>query len=396
MKIAIIIRKLNIKGGAQRQTVFLARQLKEFGHQVKIYTFVYAPEKSYNEALSELEVVSLGYYPSGHNYFFNLFLENKAARKLALLIDKDIDILNPHDQVSYRVAYYFKKKMKNIPSVWTMNDLPLKTWSFWRDSQFNPKLKLSLLKKFFYWLVDVYEINKFIKPQDKIVVLDNRDKDWAKQYFKKEALVVRSGLDLEKFSFQERQPLTNKKVKILMTGIFFRHRRFEDGIEALKILKEKKYNIDLSIVGDYNLNEDYYQDLVNLTKKLGVESLVNFVGRVSDEELLKYYQESDIFLFSSHLQSWGLVVFEAMACGLPVIVSKTAGAHEVLTDKETGLLVNPLQPEEIAEALKRLIDEPELYQKLSQQGRRFVQNNISWPKMTQEMIKIFNMFVKKS
>ena len=394
MKIAFIVRKLNVRGGTQRQAIFLARVLKKLGHQVKFYTFVYSAKDCYEDLLKEFEVVSLGRYPIASNYFVGLFLENRAAKKLAFSINKDTDILHPHDQVSYRVAYYFKKKIKNIPSVWVMNDMPTKTWSFRRDSQFDSKLKISFIKRLFYWLVDKYEIKKFIKPQDKIIVLDNRDREWVREYFKKEAIVVRSGLDLERFNFKERESLTNKKVEILMAGIFFRHRRFEDGIMAMKILKEKNYDVNLSIVGDYNINKDYFKELVYLAKKSGMEDSVDFAGRVSDEKLLNFYQQSDIFLFPNHWQSWGLVVFEAMACGLPSIVSKTAGASEVLTDGENALLVEPFKPEDIITAVAKLIDNPDLYVKISRQGRELVEKSISWPLMAQKVSAIFKETLK--
>ena len=179
-----------------------------------------------------------------------------------------------------------------------------------------------------------------------------------------------------------------------MAGIFFRHRRFEDGIMAMKILKEKNYDVNLSIVGDYNINKDYFKELVYLAKKSGMEDSVDFAGRVSDEKLLNFYQQSDIFLFPNHWQSWGLVVFEAMACGLPSIVSKTAGASEVLTDGENALLVEPFKPEDIITAVAKLIDNPDLYVKISRQGRELVEKSISWPLMAQKVSAIFKETLK--
>lgn len=394
MKIAIIIRRLNVKGGTQRQALCLARDLKKHGHQVKIYTFLYSRDNCYEDLVSDAEVISLGYYPFHSLSPFSLIYENQTARKLAFLIDKETEILNPHDQVSYRVATYFKNKIKNIPSVWMMNDMPTKSWSFWRDSQFNPDLRAPIIKKLFYWLVDFYEIHKFIKKQDKIIVLDNRDRQWVKQYFNKEAQVIRSGVDLEKFPYKQKNPLKNKQVKVLMTGIFFLHRRFEDGIQALKILTDQNYDATLSIVGDYKINQKYFGKLKSLVRALGLDERVYFLGKLSEEELLKQYQKNDIFVFPSHLQSWGLAVFEAMACGLPVIVSKTSGAAEVLNNRDNALLVNPKQPKEIAEAIKMLIDNPELYLKVSKKGREFVKNNISWSRYTEEMLKVFTQALK--
>jgi len=391
MKIAIIIRKLNIKGGAQRQALELASNLKKRGHEVVLYTFVYSKDDCYEKLLDSLKVVRLDDYKVSSNYFINLILENKLSKKLAFLIDKDTEVLNPHDQVSYKVATYFKKKVKKIPSIWMMNDMPTKTWSFWRDSQFDIELKMSLFKEVAYWIVDFIDYHKFIKHQDEIVVLDNRDKDWVKQYFKKDALVVRSGLNLENISYKQRDSLVGKKVQILMAGIFFPHRRFEDGILAVKKLRDENKDVGLVIIGDYKNNQKYYKKLKKLVNDLELDGVVEFAGKVSESEFKSFFEKNDIFIFPSHLQSWGLVVFEAMACGLPVVVSKTAGASEVLTNYRNSIIVEPRNPKQIALSVKELIDKPDLYQKISKEGRSFVEKNISWDNYAKGMLRIFQL-----
>ncbi len=389
MKIAIIVRRMNVRGGTQRQALGLARELKKLGHQVKLYTFVYSPGDCFPEFLSGLEVVSLNYYPRYSNYFINYFSENRACRALAAMIDRDTEVLNPHDQVAYRVAAYFKKDVKNIPSVWMSNDLPTKQFSFWKESQINPDHSAPLIKKIIWRLIDWYEINKFIKPQNAITVLDNMNKDHMRKFIGKDAMVVRSGIDLNEFSFVKRSPLQNKSAKILATGIFFPHRRFEDAISAAKILRDGGYDVELNIVGDHQSDKSYYQKLAKLVKDCGLESAVNFLGKVSDEELRRQYAANDIFVFPNHMQTWGLVVMEAMATGLPVVVSKTTGAAEVLKNGENAILVNPKSPDEVADAIRQLIDDTNLYSRLSQNGRKFVEENISWSKYAQRMSAAF-------
>ena len=378
-----------MRGGTQRQAIELARELKRLGHQIKLYTFIYSPKDCFPELLARLDVISLDYYPRHSNYLINYFAENRAALKLARKIDPDTEILNPHDQVSYRVAAYFKAKIKNIPSVWMSNDLPTKMFSFWKQSRLDLSFSAPLFKKILWRIIDWYEIRKFIRPQDKLTVLDNCNKDYARRFLGKDAIVVRSGLDLGGFNFVKRMPLQSKSAKILATGIFFPHRRFEDAIRAVKILQNNGYKVELNIVGDYSSDKSYHQKLVALVRVDALDKSVNFLGKISDEELQKQYVSNDIFVFPNHMQTWGLVVMEAMASGLPVVVSKTTGAAEVLTDGEDALMVNPKSPEEIAESIERLIDNPDLYLKLSQNGRKFVEENISWQKYAQGMLKVF-------
>lgn len=388
MKIAIIVRRLNVRGGVQRHVLCLAQQLKRRGHTVKIYTFLLSSGQCYPELLDGLEVVALGYYPRSLNLLWDLIRENIAAKNLARLIDVDTTVINPHDHVCYKAAYYFKRLARDIPSVWTMHDMPTRAFGLWQSQELGLRSRAQIWRKFLARFADAYN-RRFIQGQDAIVALSRADQERVRAEWGREAAVVRNGIDLDQFPYRQRQALAGKKVRILMTGIFFPHRRFEDGIAAVGMLAEEHYDTGLSIVGRYNPDDPYYRTLINLRDALGLRERVTFLGELSEEDLVRSYHEHDIFLFPSHHQSWGLAVFEAMACGMPVIVSRTAGAHEVLTDRENALLVNPKKPEEIAAAIRYLIDDTEAYRRLSMVGRAFVERYISWEKQALEMDRIF-------
>lgn len=405
MKIALIIKRLNTKGGAQRQILKLAHELKKRGHEVALYTFLLDVKNCYEDLFEGLQVVSLpayrppSYSTGGIAGFFSyirvLRYENSASRELALLVDPHTELLHPHDHVAYRVSIYFKERAKQIPSVWMMNDMPTRMWSFWREKECNAGLRLSFIKKIWYWLIDFYEIHAFIQGQDGIVVVDWRDQKWVKEYFNKNAHVVRTGLDIEQFPYRERIPPQNKKIRLLATGIFLTHRRFEDGIEAAHALKEKGYDAALSIIGNSEADKRYYQKIKNKIKELELENSVFLRGVVTEEDLLASYYDHDIFIFPNHLQSWGLAVFEAMATGMPVIVSKSAGASEVLTDRENAFLIDPKSPKQIADAIAAIIDNPDTYSHLSKNGRDFVEKNISWSRYADQMEDIFKKVMSK-
>lgn len=399
MKIAIIIRKLNVRGGVQRHVLSLAHEYKKLGHRVKLYTFIADPEEAYAELMAGLDITSLNFLPQpsrmkflGHfNYFIGLWREARAAKRLAYLIDRDVDILNPHDHVCYKAAYFFKKLIGPVPSVWMIHDLPTKTFSLLRARELNPNLRTPLIKRFFYWLIDKYEILKYIKKQDQIAVLDKRDQEWVRDYFDKQAFLVRNGIEIARFPYRAREPISPRGCRLLMNGIFLSHRRFEDGLEAARILKDKGYDIEVTIVGDQSGDRGYYDKIKSLVIQLNLTAQVKFPGRLSEQELLASYHHHDIFLFPNHLQSWGLTVFEAMATGLPVIVSKSAGASEVLTHRENALIALPKSPATIAQGVEELIGSRSLYSHLSRNGRKFVEANISWGRLAGEMEKIFKV-----
>ena len=394
MKIAIIVRKLNLKGGVQKHVLYEARELKKLGHDVTLYTFLFSRDECYTDLLDDLKVVSLNTaLPPYSNYFSWKKTESEFAKKLALAIDTDTEILNPHDHGCYKVAYYYKKLVKNIPSVWTMHDMPTRAHSAEMSAEMNGA-KLPFYKKAANYFLDRYEIEKYIKKQDAVAVLDARDKEFVKKYFGKDAEIVRNGVDTERFPFYGRTA-PPKKIKLFMNGIFFRHRRFEDGILAGKLLADSGYGVAVFISGDYNSDKKYYAELTRLAAGLGQGVRVEFLGKVSETRLSELYKTSDIFLFPNHMQSWGLAVFEAMASGLPVVVSKSAGASEVLTDGENALLAEPKDPGDLAKQIKKLADSPGLYSKLSVEGRRFAAENISWGSLAKNYEKIFEHAKRK-
>ena len=405
MKIALIIRRLNIKGGAQRQVLELARALASRGHTITIYTFAYSPKDCFEDLLRDLRVVvwsgadrkgteaRMPYAPFFRGSFFE---ENRRAKQLAMQIDRDIDLLHPHDQVSYRVAAYYKKCVKNVPSAWMMNDVPTRQYADWYGRRINPDFRVSPLKRVLHWMTDFYDTQKFVRVQDAIAVLDNFNRGNVRLFLGRDAMVVRSGLDIEKFSYVERAPPERDRVTLLTTGIFMRHRRFEDIIEAVKILADRGIRATLTVIGDQENDRKYYEEMRRLVEEEKLGDQIFFAGRVPEEDLVAAYQRHHIFIFANDPQTWGLAVFEAEASGTPVIVSRGAGAHEVLTDGADALLVAPREPRAIADAIARLIDNPALYRGLSKNGRVFVEKNISWERYTDQMLELFQKVIMSS
>ncbi|TSC67121.1 MAG: glycosyltransferase, partial [Parcubacteria group bacterium Gr01-1014_72] len=240
-----------------------------------------------------------------------------------------------------------------------------------------------------YRFFDFVDLHRYIRFQDAIAVLDERDKEWVARYYGMRATVVRSGIDANAFQFQVRLMPTQSRLKLLTVGIFFRHRRFEDILAAITLLRAKGVDATLDIVGNDTTDLSYAREIRSLVASRGLTSVVHLRGVLSDDELRRAYKEADAFVFASHLQSWGLAVFEAIASGLPVIVSKTAGASEVLRDGETALLVPPKDGAAIARACERLLTEQGLSEKLSRSGRSFVEHKLSWGRYADAMTTLF-------
>ncbi len=422
MKIAIILRRLNVKGGTQRQALSLGRELLRRGHEVDLYTLDLDAERCYPDLLALFPLIheispeararaerlplSVRFLPSPLRA---LIRENRLACALTREIPTAAyDLLNPHDQVAYKVAYYYKAKnatrsnvqhrvlnknvehsvLNSTPSVWNMNDLPLKLWAYDHRRGQDETFHQPWYRLLTYRLFDTYDVKKFIRRQDAIIVVDFFNRDLVRRYMGLRAFTVRSGPDFEHFPFREHAPPENRRVQILTSGIFLPHRRYEDAIRGIGILRKRGYDATLTILGLRENDQNYNVKLVALAHETGVEQFTTFAGSVSEERLIELYHTHHIYTFQHHLQSDGLSPFEAAACGMPIVVSKTAGCHELLTDGENTLLIEPKNPEDWAQKIAALTDDPALYRRLAQAANNFVRANFSWEKYAEGWLDV--------
>jgi len=139
-------------------------------------------------------------------------------------------------------------------------------------------------------------------------------------------------------------------------------------VAALRGVKER-IPVICTVVGDGELRASYEEE----ARRLGLEGVVRFVGRVDDSELERWYRWADVFVLPSTKEGFGVVYLEAWAHGLPVVAARAGGAAEVVENGQTGLLVEPESPQAVVEALLRLGRDGELRARLGSAGREVVE-----------------------
>jgi UDP-glucose:(heptosyl)LPS alpha-1,3-glucosyltransferase len=153
----------------------------------------------------------------------------------------------------------------------------------------------------------------------------------------------------------------------------------------------KTKNVKLVVIG-ISIPSDPIEKYKKQAVDLGVGDRFIFAGKRSD--VYKYFAAADIFVLPSVYEPFGLVVLEAMASGLPVVVSKVAGAAELIEDGKDGLLLeNPKNPKEIAEKINYLLEENEL-KRIGRNARKKAEK-YPWKKTAEEMLKVFEEVAKK-
>ncbi len=101
----------------------------------------------------------------------------------------------------------------------------------------------------------------------------------------------------------------------------------------------------------------------------GLQHCVRWAGAVDYHRLGQYFTQADVFVLPTLGDVWGVVVSEAMAFGKPILCSQWAGAKEIVEDGQNGYVFDPFDPEALAELMKKLIDSPELIERLGQRSQ---------------------------
>jgi len=148
-----------------------------------------------------------------------------------------------------------------------------------------------------------------------------------------------------------------KKYNFLFVGRLAEEKNVEMLIKAFHYLKKIKYKADdwgLIIVGDGYLKEK----LKNYVEQRRIDDVL-FTGGIDWEQIVEYYSISDVLILPSLSEPWGLVVNEAMACRLPIIISNRAGcAYDLVQDGINGFIINPFNEKELIEKMEYFIENP--------------------------------------
>jgi glycosyltransferase involved in cell wall biosynthesis len=105
------------------------------------------------------------------------------------------------------------------------------------------------------------------------------------------------------------------------------------------------------------------------------------------------YAKADLFVLPSRRESFGLVLAEAMAAGLPVIATQVGAIPEVVKDGETGILVPPEDPSALANAVSDLLDHPRVMKDMGTRGRERAEKHFTWDKVAQRVVRTYHQIL---
>jgi phosphatidylinositol alpha-mannosyltransferase len=248
-------------------------------------------------------------------------------------------------------------------------------------------------KSWGYWIGRPI-LNRWAKKLDGRIAVSPPARDFINRYFPGEYTIIPNGIDVERFAAPSKpiEELKDGKINILFVGRMEQRKGFGHLLNAYVHIKRKNPNTRLIVVGPPGWAQRRYKTVVKMS---GLRDVV-FVGYVSNSELPRYYHTADIFCAPAiGLESFGIVLLEAMAASKAIVASDIGGYASVVNRDVDGLLVKPGNAKAITGAIDRLIQDPALRQRLGANGREKAEE-YHWDKVAHRVMAYYEEVMGKS
>ncbi len=164
--------------------------------------------------------------------------------------------------------------------------------------------------------------------------------------------------------FQVR-PLLQKETKVILNvSHFIQQKRLDVFMEACSRLRERGYRFEALCVGGGSLRKKLERQVADLN----LQDSVELREAVPSDEVASLYHNCDLCVLCSEEEGFGLTLVEAQLCGRPVVGTDSGGIRDIIEDGVNGLSVPVNQPEALADAIGKILDDPELASRLALQG----------------------------
>lgn len=360
-----------LAGGVQEHILNLSNELRRIGHKVTIY----GPKLKKSKFINYKEMGEKVYFSLPNGSQSNVHILSEFDKPEEIFTEKKFDILHIHEPYIPFAAWNVLEK-SSIPTIATFH-------SAWDNESifniFNPFIPL-FKDRFSLYADGAIFISKISFEKWKSMC----DKRVSKH-------IIPNAVDTSLF---EPKKTTNKMFQMLFVARIVKRKGLLPLLRAIKILKEKRLDFSLTIIGDGEEKE--YN--MNYIKKNKLKKYVKYLGEMRGNERLKYFKEADIFCAPYKNEAASISILEAVSSGLPVVGYKIPIFSDLLSDYPGKELLVDKTDAALAHALEKAIQNPKLIQSLKNWCLK-KRETFSWTtvaKQTEDMYyQVLKKFAKK-
>jgi phosphatidylinositol alpha-mannosyltransferase len=349
-------------GGVNEHVRYTYEAMRRLGHDVWIITSRYGKERE-----SEGHIIRLGtgYAFPANGSMGRVTLSWRFKRRAReLLAEHRFDVLHFHEPLVPFLS----------PTVLDQSDT-VNVATFHAFGGFSPS----------YWVGRRFAGRLAGKLHGRIAV-SGAARHFISRYFPGDYRIIPNGVDLDRFADAEPfDHLRDGTLNILFVGRFEERKGFIHLLKAYHRLRKRHVDARLLVIGTGPKAREY-------RRYIGLRQIrdVEFLGRVADDDKARYFASADVFCSpATGQESFGVVLLEAMATGVPIVASDIHGYKSVVQRGVQGLLVEPRNHRALAAALYTLAVDPELRHRMGEAGRQRAPD-YSWDRVTERIVAYYH------
>jgi len=362
--------------GVVRSIETFRHQLERRGHTVYIFAPSMSAKSKREGNVFRFRAAPYAFQPE---YRFALPFSRQLLRDFPEL---QIDVVHAQTPISLGVVGSWVAKIKRVPLVFTYHTL----YAEYIKTYFSKRLKkLSATPKVVAKITSFYcnRCNAVIAPSKKI-------EDLVKGYgVRRDIHVIPTGIDLEKFVKDEKIDIRGeynipRDTKVLVcTARLGKEKNLDFLIKSFALANRKMPNTYLVFMGGGPAEAG----LKKLAASLGMKNVV-FTGYLSHEKVIQVLFASDLFVFSSLTETQGIVLAEAVACGLPLVVVDDKALRDMAIDN-VNAVVTPVDTSQFSAAIVDVLTDKERYNELAANNKKVIQE-FTAEKTTDKLVEVYN------
>ena len=349
-------------GGVENYVYYLGRELVKLGHEVTVVCANEPKTKNY-EVIEGVEVKRL-YCP------FKIANTNITPHLPYALSKEGFDLIHTHLPTPWSADWSaLVSKIKGKPLVLTYHNNIV---GFGVASHLANAYRKTMMK--------------FVLSRvDSIIVTNKKQLKFSpflSDYIEK-IKIIPPGVDTQKFKPTKIEKEENSLFFLSVLDRFHEYKGLEYLLRALKIVKNEIKDVKLTMGGGGELTE-YYKRISN---SLGLEDNVDFIGHIPESELVKQYNRSELFVlpsYSAEQEGFGIVLLEAMACGLPVITTEIVGLADEIEKEKAGLIIPSKNVDSLADAIIMALKNEKMGK-----NARILAGKYDWHRIAEEISKLY-------
>ena len=395
-------------GGQVLYVLQLAQAITRLGINVDIYTRWFDPAKPQIETIPDCSKARVIRIPAGKWEFIPKesiygILDELAKNMIEFIKEQKLeyDLFHGH-YVDAGIVTLKVAKALSKPSFFTAHSL-----GAWKRERVNGNPKeMDKIFNFTHRIAQELRIFQSVNGQT-ITSKEEEEKMKELYHFQPANLeFTPPGVDVNKFRTLKKNEKEENTEIILPNKYIFVVSRISKAkahdllLPAFKQILKEFPDIHLVIAGG-TLNPDQEEievisNIKSFVKQNQIEKNVLLIGGIAHDNLPPYFRKAELFILPAKYEPFGMTALEAMACKIPVIISKFSGIQENLTHGQNCLIVNPYETQNYAKSISILLKDKKMRQHLAKKGYSIVREKFSWEAIAKKFINFYTKVIHKT